>query len=233
MDFGEPINRESVVNIVVDKIKEKLLNGEIKPGDKLPSEVELSEKLGVGRPSIREAIKMLKALGIVEVKHGDGTYIAKSINENAINPLIFSLIFQHGDSRDLLELRNFFEVGYTKLAIEKMNDDDLRNIEEALERHEEAVISERFDELGDREIEFHRAILNATKNPLVIRIGYTILELLKPSIERTTKIFAKRAVEDHRRIFEAIKEKDPVKVEEAIGKSYEVWKEHLKEVYKR
>lgn len=233
MDFGEPVSRESVVNIVVNKIKEKLLSGELKPGDKLPSETELSERLGVGRPSIREAIKMLKALGVVTIKHGDGTYISESINENAIDPLIFSLIFQKGESKDLLELRHLFEIGYTKLAMEKLTENDLFAIEEALNKHEEAVKNSKFDDLGNREIEFHLAILKATKNPLVIKVGRIILELLKPSIEKTTKIYAQRAVKDHKRIFEAIKKKNSLEVEEAIKKSYEVWREQLKEVYKR
>ncbi len=233
IDFGEPVNKESVVNIVVNKIKEKLLTGELKPGDRLPSEIELSEKLGIGRPSVREAIKMLKALGVVTVKHGDGTYISESINENAVDPLIFSLIFQKGESENLLELRHLFEVGYTKLAAKKMTESDINNIEEALKKHEEAVKKGRLDELGDREIEFHLAILKATKNSLVLKVGHIILELLKPSIEKTTKIYAQRAVEDHRRIFEAIKKKDPLEIEEAIEKSYEVWKEKLKEVYKK
>lgn len=231
MDFGEPVDRESVVNIVLNKIKEKLLLGELKPGDKLPSENELSEKLRVGRPSVREAIKMLKALGVVEVRHGNGTYIANSININAINPLIFSLILQRGKGKDLLELRRIFEVGYTRLAIEKADDEDIKNIENALKKHEEAIKLNEADKLGEREIEFHLSILNSTKNPLVIRIGHTILELLKPSIEKTTKKFKERAVEDHKRIFEAIKERDVAKVEKIIEKSYEVWKDQLEEVY--
>ncbi|MCX7795424.1 MAG: FadR family transcriptional regulator [bacterium] len=233
VDFGEPVTRESVVNIVVNKIKEKLLSGELKPGDRLPSETELSERLGVGRPSIREAIKMLKALGVVTVKHGDGTYISESINENAIDPLIFSLIFQRGESKDLLELRHLFEVGYTKLAIEKLTEEDIADIEKALKKHEDAVKKDKFEELGDRELEFHFAILKATRNLLVIKVGCIILELLRPSIERTTRIYAQRAVEDHKRIFEAIKKKNSLEIEEAIKKSYEVWKEQLKEVYQK
>lgn len=231
MDFGQPINRESVVNIVVNKIKEKLLLGELKPGDRLPSENELSEKFGVGRPSIREAIKMLKALGVVEIRHGDGTYIANCINADAISPLIFSLILQPGRGKDLLELRHIFEVGYTRLAVERLDEEDIVNIENALKKHEDAVASGRVEELGEREMEFHLSILNATKNPLVIRIGVTILELLEPSIERTSRTFSERAIEDHRRIFEAIKERDIARVEEVIRKSYELWEDQLKEEY--
>lgn len=231
MDFGQPINRESVVNIVVNKIKEKLLLGELKPGDRLPSENELSEKFGVGRPSIREAIKMLKALGVVEIRHGDGTYIADSINVNAIDPLIFSLILQRGKGIDLIELRRIFEVGYTKLAAEKLTEEDIEDIEKALKKHEDAVASGRLEELGEREIEFHYSILKATKNPLIIRIGSTILELFRPSIEKTSKIYAQRAINDHRRIFTALKEKDTSKIEESIHRSFEVWEDQLKEEY--
>src|SRR5210317_1383675 len=92
--LGTPVKQGSVVNLVMNRIKEALINKELKPGDYLPTENELMEKLGVSKTSIREAIKMLQALGVVEMKRGQGTRIRDNSSGDMIDPLIFQLILQ-------------------------------------------------------------------------------------------------------------------------------------------
>jgi DNA-binding FadR family transcriptional regulator len=97
----EPINNESIVNGVLKRITDSIASGELKPGDKLPTEVEFIEKLGVGRNSVREAIKMLSAMGVLEVKRGNGTYIATKVSPAIFNPLVFSLLLEPKSIDDL------------------------------------------------------------------------------------------------------------------------------------
>ena len=88
----EKKTKVSAVDLVIDNIKSVLINKKIAPGDLLPSEQAMAEGLGVGRGSVREALKILDAFGIVEIIHGDGTYIATSANKKIFDPLIYSLI---------------------------------------------------------------------------------------------------------------------------------------------
>jgi GntR family transcriptional repressor for pyruvate dehydrogenase complex len=83
--LNTPLKKKSVVMLVIDRIKLALINGELKPGDFIPSESELTQNLGVGKSSVREATKMLQAMGVLEVKRGQGTIIRKSHDEDALN----------------------------------------------------------------------------------------------------------------------------------------------------
>lgn len=226
MRLDKPVQRESVVNIVLNKIKDALVNGEIKPGDKLPTEQEFSEKLGIGRTTVREAMKMLRALGVINVRQGDGTYVVKQLNTNSINSLIFSLLLKAGSDQQLVELRHTIEVGYTKLAIEKITDSDLREIKNVLDQQIAAVKKGEKD-LGQYEMKFHQAILKACKNPFLIEIGETVFKLFEASIKNTTKKVPEQAIKHHKLIFQALLDRDKHEAEEAIYKSFEIWKDHV------
>lgn len=228
MMLEKPIKRESVVNIVLQKIKDALMRGDLKPGDKLPTENEFSEKLNIGRTTVREAMKMLKALGVIEVRQGDGTYVVDKLNSHSINPLIFSLLVQSGSSTELVDLRYLVEVGYTKLAIKKMSDEDLKKLRRIVDDHKKAI-NKGEDDLGKYETAFHYLILESTHNPFVIEIGKTVLKLFETSIKKTSKSIPNIAIKHHELILNAIEERNPDKVEAAIDKSFEVWCEHVKE----
>jgi len=93
---------------IVKQIKRLLLNGTLKPGNRLPTEAELSEVLGVSRTPVREAVKILESIGVIEIKRGEGMFITKKPSNFSLNPLIFSLI-KHNESLDkLIELRQHF-----------------------------------------------------------------------------------------------------------------------------
>ena len=110
-------NKLSNVDLVIERIKTLLIEQKLKPGDLLPSEHTLSESIGVSRGTIREAMKILSAFGIVEIRRGDGTYIATSANRKIFDPLIFSLIITNSDSEELIQLREMMEVGVIDLII--------------------------------------------------------------------------------------------------------------------
>jgi GntR family transcriptional repressor for pyruvate dehydrogenase complex len=105
-----------------------LLQRELKPGDKLPIEVELSEQLGVARNSLRETTKMLTSLGVFEIKRGVGTFIPKSISGFIFNPLILTLVFRQSTSEELAELRYLFEVGMVDLILEGITEEDTEKL---------------------------------------------------------------------------------------------------------
>lgn len=223
--LSEPVKTGSVSRLVLDKIKEALINKELVPGDFLPSETELAKNLGVGKSSVREAVKMLEAMGVVEVKRGNGTVICNHTDKNSVNSLIFQLILENGTEKDILELRMMFESSFTIMAMNNADQDDIKEIEQTIETFERNIKS------GTQKVEddlnFHYAILQSTHNPFVIIIGDTILQLFKASIYKSVQQMPLVALDDHKKIFSAFCLKDEKKVIEAISESLNVWKSNL------
>ncbi|NLY52650.1 MAG: FadR family transcriptional regulator [Firmicutes bacterium] len=227
MAMFKPIENQSVTRTVIQRIRSALLSGELKPGDKLPSELELAKQLGVARPSVREALKVLEYLGVLEIRRGSGTFVSDGSSPRIIDPLLFSLILDRGSAYHILELRRMFETAYTQLAAENRDEDDLRKMDEAIRQLEEAA--SRGEQTGELDLAFHRIVLEATKNPLVIRIGQTILELLSYSIDRAIRVNPQKGISDHKKIRDAIANRDLQKVREVVQDSFSHWRQFIED----
>ncbi len=223
--LSTPLQQGSVVLLVIERIKQALINDELAPGDYLPSEAELTRNLGVGKSSVREAIKMLQAMGILEVRRGQGTKIREHPSEDALNSLVFQMILAKGVTKDMLELRAMYEPAYTIMAMHRATPQDLVRIRATIRDLENALSSKVQDSRYD--LAFHRAVLQATHNPLVIRIGETMMELFDASIETSMRTLPDVALKDHKAILKAIEEKDENAVREAIRVSSASWETNL------
>ncbi len=107
----------SAVDTVINQIKQLLIDKKLKPGEKLPSEMEICEGLGISRGSVREAMKILSALGIVEIKVGNGTFISEKPNSNMIDSLLFSFLISNPDISEMSEFRKLIELDIVELII--------------------------------------------------------------------------------------------------------------------
>src|SRR5512136_630195 len=223
--LGVPVEKDSAVSLAIPQVKDALLRKALRRGDYLPSETELTRTLGIGKSSVREAVKMLQAMGVVEVRRGHGTVVRRHPGPDSLSPLVFQLIMESGYPDDLIELRLMFEPAAAVMAMERATEEDREDIQRAMERLERAVAVG--NPTVDDDIAFHVAILNATKNPLVIRIGETIFQLFKPSISVSMQHIANRAVQDHRRIFDAFRSGNAAQLRTAVLQSYDGWKESL------
>jgi len=225
------IKRPSVVEEIIDIFKNKLINGEIKPGEKLPPESQLMAQLGIGRTALRESMKMLSALGVIEVRQGDGTYVVEGASSKSLDPMVFAILLESGMSRELLELRTLLEIGYCQLAAEKANPNELAYIEEAANEFENKITDKDLnpDELTRADLEFHFRIIEVTRNPFIIRISRAVEELFFSSIRNTiSKMEGQRwGVEGHRNIFNAIKANDAIWIKEAVIISLDRWSKDL------
>ena len=220
-EFIKRIKNESVAKTVMEQIKTALINKTLLPGDRLPTETEMCTSMGVGKSSIREAIKMLSILGVVETRQGDGTFISSSVGEHCVNPLVYQLLIDYGNNTDIAELRSMFEPAYTLLALKKATHEDIKHITSISEDFKEKV---KFKvQKADDDLNFHRAILEATHNPLIIRIGLTIMQLFYASIANSMQQIPDRAVRDHYNILQAFIKKDEKALLEAVYKSFEGW----------
>ncbi len=110
--------RESAVDIVVNSIKQLLADKKLLPGDKLPNELEISEGLGVSRGSVREAMKILSAFGLIDIRVGNGTYVSDSPSSELLDSLLFTYFITNPDLTSLYEFRRIFETDIVRLAID-------------------------------------------------------------------------------------------------------------------
>ncbi len=216
--------RVSVVYSIIGEIKRSLIEGDLKLGDKLPAETNLAERFGVSRNVVREAIKMLVAMGIVEIQRGDGTYIKKSISSNILDPLILNLVLSKGNPRKLLELREMVELGTLYSVIRNVRTEDIVKMEEANRLLEMESKKEQPDAkvLVDRDLGFHYALINASHNELIQEIAKAILEMFSPLIrESLVRMGLKQAIKDHKKIVEAIIERNWKKANDVLLAGFE------------
>lgn len=224
---ANPAKRTSIVEDIIERFKQDLIHGELHPGQRLPSEAELSQQFSASRGAIRESMKMLAAMGVVDIQQGDGTYIVDKTSSTLLSPLVFAILLESGMTTELLELRSLIQVGYCQLASHKATESDWQNIEQAMRAWETyAQLPDRdVERLARLDLDFHYAILEATHNPLVIKIGRTVEEIFFASIRTTLSRMdgLGRGIEGHRRILEAVKAQDDTKIHCAVLFSLEYW----------
>lgn len=218
-----PVPKQSLSKMVVEKIKEALIKGEIKPGDYLPSETELSESLGVGKSSVREAIKMLEALGVVQICKGNGSRVRTCVHASMLNPLIFQLILNSNGQRQaqLVEFRKMIEISASLLAIDNATSQDIENIREIHERLKTDF--KRGKATVDNDTEFHNAIYESTHNPFVVSIGSCIMELFQPSLVIANRDYSTIVTDNHEQILSALERRDKKAMETAITEALDKW----------
>lgn len=223
--FSTPIEKGPVSRLVLERIKKAIIEKELKPGDYLPSEIELAHGFGVGKSSVREAVKMLEAMGVVEIKRGQGMMISNSSVENTVGILSFQLLIQQGTAEDIVDLRTMFEQSYTVMAIDKATDEDIESMERTISQLAENI-AQGTQTLAD-DILFHQAILHATHNPYVELIGNTIMQLFYNSIQKSVLQTPELVLSDHNKILSAFKNKNYVEVKEHIASSLARWEPNI------
>ncbi|KAA0010265.1 FadR family transcriptional regulator [Billgrantia pellis] len=223
--FGGSIERNSVALQILERIKQALIRGELQPGDYLPSETELTQSLGIGKSSVREAIKMLQAIGIVEVKRGQGTIIRREPGDPLVDPMAFGMILARGMTRDVLEFRRIFEPAYTLQAMSNATPEDHQRIQQAIADMEAAINSGEQTAIHD--VAFHRAVLHATHNPMTLRVGETLLQLIEAALETSMQTLPEVALKDHKAIYAAFAAGDAEAVRRAIDESSKSWETNL------
>lgn len=224
-DLGGSIERNSVALQVLERIKSALIRGELQPGDYLPSETVLAQRFQIGKSSVREAIKMLQAIGVVEVRRGQGTVIREQPGSPLVDPLDFGVILARGLTKEVLDFRGMFEPAYTLMAMERATEADHRAIRQAIDDLAAAISNG--EQTARHDIAFHRAILHATRNPMTIRVGETLLQLIEAALETSMQNFPETALRDHRAIYAAFRDRDANGVIAAIRQSEQSWETEL------
>ncbi|MGG3842936.1 FadR/GntR family transcriptional regulator [Anoxybacillus kestanbolensis] len=224
------IKPKKIYEEVAEAILHMIQTGQLKPGDKLDSVQQLAENFQVGRAAIREALTALRAMGLIEMRQGEGTYVREFDPAMLSFPISTAILMSKEDVAHLLEVRKLLEVGAAGLAALKRTEEDLRAMQSALTQMREVIGDEELGEKAD--FLFHMAIAEATKNPLLVSLMNNVSGMMMETMRETRRIwlFAKQAtteqlLEDHIAIFEAIRDQNAELAQERM-------KEHLGHVEK-
>jgi GntR family transcriptional repressor for pyruvate dehydrogenase complex len=222
------IRKLSAVDSVIEYVKRQLIEKKLVPGQKILGEIELSEGLGVGRGTVREAMKILSAFGVVDIRSGDGTYVCESSEGARLNPLIFDFILYGPDKKELSQFRKVIEVSIVELIIlnKEKNGGERRQLEENLE--ELRVYSETGgpkEFFVENDLAFHRLLGKASYNHLARKVYDFVLDFLEPTIARTHEMQRNGVYSYpvHKQIIEAIGTNDLAMARDAIYYSVQIW----------
>lgn len=215
------INKNAVSDQIVEYIEERIIKGELKSGDKLPSERVFAETLGVSRIPLREALRSLSQLGLVETKHGQGTFIRDANNSFLTRKLATYMYSNETSVFEILQFRQILESECAKLAATLATGEELEEIRYYMIKAEEAENSIRngdYEQFSIMDLKFHTAIVKAAHNLLFLNMFNAIEKTLKIqqiwSLSESDEIYDYIAF--HRLIFAAIEKRDP---EEAYNSS--------------
>lgn len=207
------VRRQFAVDDICAQFIAAVRSGEFGPGDKLPAERLWAEMLGVGRPTIREAIKAMASQGWVETRQGSGTYVSERVHEAYLESHYRELRERMGleDSPllQLLEARQQIEPAMAALAAERATADDIVRMDHYLRVQSEAEETDH-DQHLQADIDFHLAIAQATRNQVIVRVLSAVTELLMEG-RRTTGMFdtaRKKAIAFHGKLVDAIRTRD-------------------------
>lgn len=208
----KPIKTRKIYEEVAEQIRKLVSSGHLKPGDRLPSERDLAERLQVSRASVREALSALEMMGLLEARSGEGTYIREVNIESVVAPLAWVLSMEKDIVLELLEVRKIFEVQAVGLACERATQDDLQEMESALRVMYQDLQTGQLGEQADHQ--FHFAIARATHNKILVRLMNAIADTMHRTLKTSRiklyegKEMPQRLYEEHISIFRAISEKD-------------------------
>lgn len=224
-----PIPRTSLTEEIIKRLVNLILDEGLKPGDKLPSERELIARFSVGRSSLREAVKILSAIGVVEVSVGEGMFVGRGDLSLITQPLTLGLLMGDRSRNELIEARRVMEVELAGLAAERATEDEIQAIGNRLEAMRTS--QDKPERYSRADLEFHLAIAGAAHNYLLYNLLHTLRHILGALITKAVVDLdanhMPQSFRVHVPIYEAIRARDPKTARRAMAAHLDRLEERL------
>jgi GntR family transcriptional repressor for pyruvate dehydrogenase complex len=218
VDLYPHIQREPrLADKVADLLRTRIMERQLQPGDRLPTERELGDQFGVSRTVVREAVRTLAAKGLIEVRSGSGVYVS-SVDQSAVRESMHMFLLATGvpSYTQIHELRRVLEVEIAALAAERASDADVEALDRAC--RDMAAAADDIEAASAADVEFHRLLAQATYNRLFIvmidSIGDILLSIRKATLGISGRM--RGGVKYHRAIYERVAAHDPEGAREAM-----------------
>ena len=208
MALVQPVKRDRLYQGIVQQIEGLLERGELKPGDQLPPERQLAEQFQVSRASVREALRSLELLGIVETRAGGGTFVRQAQPDDLARPLQ-SLITRGHTLTDVIDVRGLVEPAVAERAAQNITKEEIAELRQIIAAQERKVAAG--EPYVEEDTRFHEVIGQAARNELLVTVLGVIWDVLRASREEwlLTEKRAHGSIEAHRRILAALEQHDP------------------------
>jgi GntR family transcriptional repressor for pyruvate dehydrogenase complex len=221
----KPIKKVNISDQVYEQLREQLISGVWKQGEKIPSENELAALFGVSRVTIRQALSRLNTLGLLETKLGEGTFV-KELKPGIYMKEIIPYVYLNNESeREVLEFRLVIEVETARIAASKITDEEILLLEKSLKK----MLKNKGDieKYVEEDLNFHMIIAKSTKNSLVIEVNNIVRNIIRRMIRTATeKIGHEVGLKYHRLLIEAFRKRD-------ADTASDMMREHLQQVLER
>ncbi|PNT92124.1 hypothetical protein CDQ83_00645 [Clostridium thermosuccinogenes] len=224
-------NSKRTYEAIIDSIKTDIMNGKIKPGQKLPPERELAKKFNVSRTSIREALRTLEILGVIKSVQGSGNYITGDFEKSLIESMSMMFLLQQIDSLEFFQFREALELKAAMLAVRNIDDEKIRKLEEILA---EMAQSENEANRSSLDKQLHDTIAAASKNSMIIQILNILSEVISQDIkQRRSEILSdpqniKRLQKIHEEMVFSLKQRNAQATYAAFTKHFDLIAEYIK-----
>jgi GntR family transcriptional regulator, transcriptional repressor for pyruvate dehydrogenase complex len=212
----EPIRKIRVHEEIADRIRELILDGTYAADQPLPSERVLSARLGVSRGSVRDALRTLEVLGLLEPRHGQGTFPRELSVDRLVTPLTSVLVYRRDLQDELMDVRRMFEPAVARTAATRVTDEDVAELERVVGAQRRKIAAGK-SAIGE-DTAFHAAMARATHNRVAVRLMATLNDLLMESRKLTLKRRGRpeRSLRGHEAIVSAMRRRDPAAAERAM-----------------
>lgn len=221
---------------IVDQIRKAIFNGDLKPGDKLPSDKELMDNFGVSKGSLREALSSLEVLGLLEIRKGalGGAFVTEVDTKKAKEGFSNFFVFRDLSLKNLFDVRLILESHIAENAASLITDEDLQRLEQILRETHDALLNDLPLDYRKKEVAFHLIIANATQNPLLIFLMDYVESILLDAKEilNPDRDFSKTVLQAHERIYEALAARNANEARNAIVQDVRAVEEALLRIQK-
>ncbi|HHY81654.1 MAG TPA: FadR family transcriptional regulator [Clostridiales bacterium] len=230
-NVGKFDNSKKTYEAIIDLIKIDIMNGKIKPGQKLPPERELAKKFNVSRTSIREALRTLEILGVIKSVQGSGNYITGDVEKSLIESMSMMFLLQQIDSLEFYQFREALELKAAMLAVQNIDDEKIMKLEELVS---EMAQSEDEADRSALDKQLHDTIAAASNNSMIIQILDILSEVISKDIkQRRSEILSdpdniKRLQKIHEEMVYGLKQRDLQATYAAFTKHFDLIAEYLR-----
>jgi len=205
----KPIKRIKVGEQVFQQLKELLINGEWRPGDKVPSENELADKFNVSRITVRQALQRLGALGLIDTRRGEGSFVKAVDVGDSMNALIPAMYLGENSQLEIIEFREIIETECAGLAAERANKKDINDLKAIWKRMNDCKESSDLEGFGEADLDFHFKVAEITKNPLIIKTNLILRDVLEYAMRTTIdNMGCENGLYYHKKIIQEIEERN-------------------------
>ncbi|MBP2637179.1 MAG: regulatory protein GntR [Firmicutes bacterium] len=226
--------RGRIPEILKDRIIDAIVCGDLKPGEKIPTETQFSEKLGIARGPVREAVKVLVAFGVLEIRHAEGTFVVQEYNSKLLNPLFYDMIISRGSMYELLELKIVLYQSLLFLAMRKATDEQIQHLQNLCQKYRNAMLEPTPDVMKIYETNecMKRYLTEIAGNDPVSRVNELTLKIASYSCVKAIEVSIQRGrthamPDSYAADFEMLAQRDKAALAGRMDEKLALWQDLL------